>query len=441
MRGRPSTSTGKGSKKSKTPTSTSTGKGKGSKKNMTPTSPPKTNSDIESETDSDSDDSEVVVVSASASLSSSRSTRSKSPRQITAREVRGAIQSIDATDKDKGKEPRKKRPAVAISEAQEAAALDFLKSHPVLYDRSVKEYKDVPFKEKIWEELADKLTTKRNPINTDDIKKWFESQRTIYGKSTKMVAGQSGQRLSDRKRWVIIEFGFLAGHIARHGTIDTPTKDFVVPEAASQVRTVDYDSDDAGAGPSQSEKRRRVVSPACEVREKVLQPVLPDARRAFCDFIAASVKDIDESLWDSYSMDAFRVLTDYKGRSRALLLPPPPVPQLRLQGTRPAGTSTPIFQQQPQSGGFQQYGPTQTQQAHPLHLRPSGNTGKPSPPKYVAGSPAQPVVPGGSGTAAHNSSDGSIGLLVAEYNELDVPSSLAQMKTPNPLEDEEKDDQ
>ena len=161
MRGRPSTSTstGKGSKKSKTPTSTSTGKG--SKKSMTPTSPPKTNSDIESETDSD--DSEVVVVSgsasrsasASASRSSSRSTRSKSPRQITAREVRGAIQSIDATDKDKGKEPRKKRPTVAISEAQEAAALDFLKSHPVLYDQSVKEYKDVPFKEKIWEELAD----------------------------------------------------------------------------------------------------------------------------------------------------------------------------------------------------------------------------------------------------------------------------------------------
>jgi len=420
MRGRqaPTTSTGKGSKKSMTPSSTSTGKGR--KKHITPPSPPKHSSDIDSDTDSH--DSEVVVVSRSSSRSTSRSasrSSSRPTRQITAREVSGALQSVDVTE-DKGKEPRKKRPAVAITEAQEATALDFLKSHPVLYDRSMKEYKDVPLKENMWEELADRLTTKRNPIKTDDIKKWFESQRTIYGKSTKMVAGQSGQRLSDRKRWVIIEFGFLAGHIARHGTVDSPLKDIVVAEAASQVHIVD--TDDTRAGPSQSEKRRRVVSPACEVRQNVLQPVLPDHRRAFCDFIAASMKDIDESLWDNYSTDAFRVLTDYKSRSRALLLPPPAVPQVKLvQVTRPAATSTPTFPH---------YGPTQTQQR---------TSGKPSPPKYVSVNPG--AVAGGSGTAAHNSSAGSIGLLVAEYSELDVPQSIAQIKTPSPLDEEEKDDQ
>ena len=437
MRGRqaPTTSTGKGSKKSMTPSSTSTGKGR--KKHIAPPSPPKHSSD----SDTDSHHSEVVVVSRSSSRSTSRSasrSSSRPTRQITAREVSGALQSVDVTG-DKGKEPRKKRPAVAITEAQEATALDFLKSHPVLYDRSMKEYKDVPLKENMWEELADKLTTKRNPIKTDDIKKWFESQRTIYGKSTKMVAGQSGKRLSDRKRWVIIEFGFLAGHISRHGTVDSPLKNIVVAEAAARHGTVDspvkdivvaeaasqvhiVDTDDTRAGPSQSEKRRRVVSPACEVRQNVLQPVLPDHRRAFCEFIAASMKDIDESLWDNYSTDAFRVLTDYKSRSRALLLPPPAVPQVKLvQVTRPAATSTPTFPH---------YGPTQTQQR---------TSGKPSPPKYVSVNPG--AVAGGSGTAAHNSSAGSIGLLVAEYSELDVPQSIAQIKTPSPLDEEEKDDQ
>ena len=195
-----------------------------------------------------------------------------------------------------------------------------------------------------------------------------------------------------------------------------------------------------------------------ELRERLLRP---DPRRAFCDFIAASVKDIDESLWDIYSQEAFSVLTDFKRRSRALLLPPPPVPQPRLQGTRPAGTSTPPFLHQPQSGVFLHYPPTQSQQIHQLqqvHLqpRPSGNIGKPSPPKYVAGNTAQPVVTvatvpattknpspvqGGSGTAAHNASAGSIGMLVGDYNEADVPLTLAQMKTPTHLEEEEKDDQ
>jgi len=228
---------------------TSISKGKGRKKGLTPPRPPKRNSDSESETQSpqqsqqpnhsDSDDSEMVVLSpsasrsasGSASRSSSRSTRRKSPRQITPREVQGAIEAIGATDK--GKEPRKKRPSVTISEAQEAAALDFLKSNPVLYDRSMREYKDVPTREKLWEELANQLTSKRYPIKTDDIKKWFESQRTIYGKSTKMVAGQSGKRLSDRKKWVIIEFGFLAGHISRQNTKDSPMKDIMVAETAS----------------------------------------------------------------------------------------------------------------------------------------------------------------------------------------------------------------
>ena len=159
------------------------GKGKGNKKGITPPDPPKTNSDSESETQSpqqsqqpnhsDSDDSEMGVLSRSASGSASRSlsrsTRRKSPRQNTPREVQGAIEAIGATDK--GKEPRKKRPSVTISEAQEAAALDFLKSNPVLYDRSMREYKDVPTREKLWEELANQLTSKRYPIKTDDIKK------------------------------------------------------------------------------------------------------------------------------------------------------------------------------------------------------------------------------------------------------------------------------
>ena len=428
-RGRPSTSAGKG-------------KGiKGSKKGITPPrnsdSEPENQSPQQSQQPNNSDsDSEMAETSILP-------TRRTSPRQVTTGELRGAIEAIPVTE-DKGKEPRKKRPSVTISDAQEAAALDFLKSNPVLYDRSMREYKDVPTREKLWEQLANQLNTKRYPMQTDDIKKWFESQRTIYGKSSRMMAGQSGKRLSDRQKWVIIQFGFLAGHIYRQTAAkDSPVKDvivpIIVPETAS--RCVDSDSDDAQAGTStRSEKRRRVASPPDTV-ERLLRP---DPRRAFCEFIAASVKDIDESLWDNYAQEAFSVLTDYKRRTRALLLPPPPVPQPRLHVTRPARTSTPNFLQQPQPGGFNQYSATAIQHLHHLQVpaRPSGSTGKPSPPQDVPARTAQPVVPGGkSGTAAHNTSAGSIGMLVAEYNESDVPESIAQMKTPTRLEEEEKDDQ
>ena len=91
------------------------------------------------------------------------------------------------------------------------------------------------------------------------------------------------------------------------------------------------------------------------------------------------------------------------------------------QGTRPLGTSTPIFQQQPQSTGvFELY---QQQSAQQLTIN----------------NPA--AVPGGSGTAAHNASSGSIGQLVRDYSETDLPTSLAQMNTPTHMEEEDKDDQ
>ena len=50
------------------------------------------------------------------------------------------------------------------------------------------------------------------------------------------------------------------------------------------------------------------------------------------------------------------------------------------------------------------------------------------------------AVPGGSGTAAHNASSGSISMLIRDYNEADVPMSLAQIQTPTYMQEEDKDD-
>ena len=115
----------------------------------------------------------------------------------------------------KGKETRKKRPPVTITQAQEEAAVEFLKRHKVLYDRSLKEYKDTSKRDRLWQKLADRLDTKTHPITKEDIKKWFESQRTVFGKCTRLQSGQAAPILSERKQWVVTQFNFLTGHIAR----------------------------------------------------------------------------------------------------------------------------------------------------------------------------------------------------------------------------------
>ena len=241
-----------------------------------------------------------------------------------------------------------------------------------------------------------------------------------------------------------------------------------------------------------------------ELRERLLHP---DARRAYCDFIAASVKDIDETLWDTFVNETFALLADFKRRSRALALPPPPaVVPVRLQDTRPAGTSTPNYQQQQPQSLFQQqvptsfgypqqpapiYAPTQQQNQHQqqnqqqqqqnqqhqqqvqlqnqqiqqLQLQVQQaqhqvNIGKAAympartPPQAtlvlpVAGAPlagkgasgqTNITRAGGSATATHNASSGSIGKMVANYTDSDCPLSVGAMNTPNYLQEEDKDD-
>ena len=182
---------------------------------------------------------------------------------------------------------------------------------------------------------------------------------------------------------MVTQFGFLWGHIARQPSRATTLRQSqqesmeTQPPLSSQSHDVESDSshagevtmvqasralahntrDDPGAGPSRSSgtplsrsenaspqpnpssKRKRVISPPQqsdaverllatnaekqrsedELRNRLLNP---DTRRAFSDFIASSLNDIDETLWDTYTHEAYTLLMDFKRRSRALALPP-----------------------------------------------------------------------------------------------------------------------
>ena len=59
-------------------------------------------------------------------------------------------------------------------------------------------------KEGLWERLA----ASRN-LSVNTVKKWFETQRTRYGKLTQRKSGQAAEKSTERQTWLKDSFSFL----------------------------------------------------------------------------------------------------------------------------------------------------------------------------------------------------------------------------------------
>ena len=58
---------------------------------------------------------------------------------------------------------------------------------------------------------------KRGKKKPFDVRRWFESQRTRYGKLSKLQSGQAPREMTKRQSWVYQQMGFLKTHIRRKG--------------------------------------------------------------------------------------------------------------------------------------------------------------------------------------------------------------------------------
>ena len=99
--------------------------------------------------------------------------------------------------------------SIFLSDSEEEA---IMKQHEELYDKTNNSFKDQQKKERLWEHLA---ATRNLPVKT--VKKWFETQRTRYGKLTKTTSGQAAEKSTERKTWLKDSFSFLRHHIRRKG--------------------------------------------------------------------------------------------------------------------------------------------------------------------------------------------------------------------------------
>ena len=86
--------------------------------------------------------------------------------------------------------------SIFLSDSDEEAIVQFVKQHEKLYDKTNDSFKDKQKKEQIWEQLA---ATRNLPIKT--VKKWFDTQRTRYGKLTQTKSGQAAEKSTEQQTW------------------------------------------------------------------------------------------------------------------------------------------------------------------------------------------------------------------------------------------------
>ena len=92
---------------------------------------------------------------------------------------------------------KRARVCATFTDSQERAIVNFVKEHPELYDKEHGLFHDRQMKEALWAEISAEL--KLQPF---DVRRWFESQRTCYGKLSKQQSGQAPREMTKRQSWV-----------------------------------------------------------------------------------------------------------------------------------------------------------------------------------------------------------------------------------------------
>ena len=107
---------------------------------------------------------------------------------------------------------KRARVCATFTDSQEISIVEFVKLHPELYDKEHPRFHDRTRREALWAEISAEL--KLQPF---DVRRWFKSQRTRYGKLSKLQSGQAPREMTKRQSWVYQQMGFLKTHIRRKG--------------------------------------------------------------------------------------------------------------------------------------------------------------------------------------------------------------------------------
>lgn len=109
---------------------------------------------------------------------------------------------------------RKKNPSVILSEENERLVGEWLETEAeFIYNKGLTAYKD---KAKVWRAFEEKGQSLVPPVSGRELRTWFTSLRSRFGRLTAEKSGQgTGRRLTDREKWILNIFHFLKPHIVR----------------------------------------------------------------------------------------------------------------------------------------------------------------------------------------------------------------------------------
>ena len=124
-----------------------------------------------------------------------------------AKKMRGVRKIQSATQ-----QPREPGFVLHSLTAKNIAIVEFVKEHPEMYDKEHAGFHDRHRKEALWAEISAEL--KLQPFG---VRRWFESQKTRYGKLSKLQSGQAPREMTKRQSWLYQQMGFLKTHIRRKG--------------------------------------------------------------------------------------------------------------------------------------------------------------------------------------------------------------------------------
>ena len=208
--------------------------------------------------------------------------------------------------------------------------MEFVKQYPELYDKEHPRFHDRTRREALWAEISAEL--KLQPF---DVRRWFESQRTRYGKLSKLQSGQAPREMTKRQSWVYQQMGFLKTHIRRKGA-NRSSGFKASPNTSRQDESRGSTTDTEHLESSVLRERSQSVissTPVSTIDSKILEHFeqmrtlisgflqQKSDRQPFFDYVASEAKKITQEEFEELKGKIFRDIETIKSNRRRQQLP------------------------------------------------------------------------------------------------------------------------
>ena len=249
---------------------------------------------------------------------------------------------------------------ILLSDSDEEALVEYIKNHPELYDKGHELFKNKGHKACLWERIA-----AQRHIKPEDARKWFETQRTRYGKLTAKKSGSGVTKQTPRQTWIENTFPFLDGHIRRKGvskssSFQTRPGEVLSSTPIQDVTRLSTDSEmdvtlqsevsrapRALASPSPSSRGGPTPTTDTSVMEtfremkaimntflKPRDPEPVDKRRTFCDYLYSELKDLTDKEFDHFRRTAVNTLSNLPSEATPSVQESPPLSSVQAPETQ-----------------------------------------------------------------------------------------------------------